>query len=95
MDAKKKRRSFDEAFKKQIVDLHNAGKSVPEISRDYDIGQSTIWRWVARINKIGSTKEKDNRTPEEQKLIDQEKELKKLRMEVDILKQAALIFAQR
>ena len=95
MEARRKRRTFSEDFKKQIVDLHNAGKSVSEICRDYDLGHSTVERWVARINKTGSTREKDNRTPEQQKIIEQEKELKQLRMEVDILKQAALIFAQK
>ena len=95
MKERRKRRSFSEEFKKQIVDLHNAGKSISEICREYDLGLSTVQRWVQRINKTGSTREKDNRTPEQQKIIDQEKELKQLRMEVDILKQAALIFAQK
>ena len=95
METKKKRKTFSEQFKKQIVDLYNCGKSVSELSRDYEIGQSTIWRWIKRINTTGSTKEKDNRTPEQQKIIEQEKQLKQLRMENDILKQAALIFAQK
>ena len=79
MEARRKRRPFTEDFKKQIVDLRNAGKSVSEICRGYDLGHSTVERWVARINKTGSTREKDNRTPEQQKIIEQEKELKRLR----------------
>ena len=79
MEARRKRRTFSEDFKKQIVDLHNAGKSVSEICRDYDLRHSTVERWVASINKTGSTREKDNRTPEQQKIIEQEKELKQLR----------------
>ena len=44
METKKKRKTFSEQFKKQIVDLYNCGKSVSELSRDYEIGQSTISR---------------------------------------------------
>ena len=44
------RRSFTEEFKRQIVSLHNAGKPVTEIVREYDIGQSTVNRWIKRIN---------------------------------------------
>jgi len=48
-----------------------------------------------RINSTGSSHEKDNRTPEEQELIDLRKENQQLRMENDVLKQAALIFARK
>ena len=89
------RRSFTEEFKRQIVSLHNAGKPVTEIVREYDIGQSTVNRWIKRINENGSTREKDNRSPEEQELLDLRRENKQLKMENDILKQAALIFAQK
>jgi transposase len=89
------RRSFSEEFKQQIVALYNAGKPVSDIAREYDIGQSTLNRWIKRINQTGSTKEKDNRTPEQQELLNLRRENKQLKMENDILKQAALIFAQK
>ncbi|MCO6545917.1 MAG: hypothetical protein J6564_08870 [Gilliamella sp.] len=40
-------------------------------------------------------KTKDNRSPQEQELIALRKELKQLRMENDILKQAALIIGRK
>ena len=58
MKERRKRRSFSEEFKKQIVDLHNAGKSIAEICREYDLGLSTVQPWVQRINKNGSTRKK-------------------------------------
>lgn len=91
----KLRRSFSEEFKQQITSLYNAGKPVSEIAREYDIGQSTVNRWIRRIDRTGSAKERDNRSPEQQELIDLRRENKQLRMENDILKQAALIFAQK
>lgn len=47
------------------------------------------------MHATDSTKAADNRTPEEDELARLRKESKRLRMEVDVLKQAALIFAQR
>ena len=51
--------------------------------------------WIKRYRSCGSFRAKDERTEEEQELIDLRRENKRLRMEVDILKQAALIFAQK
>lgn len=88
-------RHFSEDFRRQNVKLYNNGKPVGEIMADYDLGRSTVRRWINRVNETGSTKEKYNRTPEQQRLIDLEKENKRLRMENDVLKQAALIFARK
>jgi transposase len=48
-----------------------------------------------QFQQSGSFTEKDNRPPEEQELIDLRKRNKQLEMEVDILKQAALIMGRR
>lgn len=66
-----------------------------EIAGEYGIGQSTVNRWIKRINENGPTREKANRSPEEQELLDIRHESKQLKMENDILKQAALMFAQK
>ena len=95
MTEKRSRRAFKESFKQQLVKLHNNGKSRAEIIREYDLSGSAFDRWVKRINATGSSHEKDNRTPEERELIVLRKENRQLRMENDILKQAALIFAQK
>ena len=92
---KRERRVFSEEFKKQIVSLYNAGKSKTEIQREYDLVSSVVDRWNKRINNTGSTTEKANRSPENQQLLDLTKENKRLKMENDILKQAALIMAQK
>jgi transposase len=48
-----------------------------------------------RVNATGPSHEKDNRTIEEQELIRPRKENQQLRMENDVLKQAALRFARK
>ena len=92
---KRPRRSFTEEFKKQMVDLYNTGKPRAEIAKEYDLSPSALDRWISRINKTGSSKEKDNRTEAENELIALRKENAKLRLENEILKKAALIFATK
>ena len=92
---KRPRRTFTEEFKKQMVDLYNTGKPRTEIAKEYDLSPSALDRWISRINKTGSSKEKDNRTKAENELIALKKENAKLRLENEILKKAALIFATK
>ena len=75
-------RKFDEAFKRQIVQLYEGGKSPAEIKAEYDIGSSTLHRWVRGIREHGSTRAADARTPEEDELIELRRENKRLKMEV-------------
>ena len=95
MTNKRERRTYSEEFKNQLVQLLNAGKSRTEIIREYELSASAFDRWAKRINETGSTKESDNRTPSEMELIRLRKENQRLKMENDVLKQAALIFAQK
>jgi transposase len=95
MTEKRQKRVYTEEFKKQLVQLFNNGKPRGEIVREYDLTPSAFDNWVRRINATGSSKEKDNRTPEQEELLRLRKENQKLKMENDILKQAALIFAQK
>jgi len=48
-----------------------------------------------QFQQSGSFAEKDNRSPKEQELMDLRKRNKQLEMEVDILKQAALIMGRK
>ncbi|MDF4074535.1 IS3 family transposase [Bifidobacterium adolescentis] len=88
-------RHYEESFKRQIVQLYENGKPAREIKDEYDISHSTLHRWVQGIRNSGSTKAADNRTPEQNELIELRKRNRQLEMEVDVLKQAALIFARK
>ncbi|MBP5436812.1 MAG: transposase [Treponema sp.] len=92
---KRPRRTFTEEFKKRMVELYNAGKSRTEIVKEYGLTPSALDRWISRINRTGSSREKDNRTAEENELIELRKENVRLRLENEILKKAALIFAEK
>jgi transposase len=95
MTDRRKRREYTEEFKRQMVALYNSGKSQSLIAKEYELTPSSLRKWIERINKTGSTHEKDNRTPVEEELLLLRKENKQLKMEVDVLKQAALILGQR
>ena len=90
-----KTKNYTEEFKKQIVSLYQNGKSATTLSEDYGIGKSTVAKWVKDFNNSGSFKAKDNRSDEENELIALKKRNKQLEMENNILKQAALIMAQK
>ena len=93
--SRRPRREFTEEFKLQMVKLYNSGKSASEIVKEYDLTRSAFANWVQKYNKTGSFKASDNRTEEEKVLIRLKKENQQLRMENDILKQAALILGQK
>ena len=90
-----KRRTFSTDFKKQVVALYENGKSRQDIVTEYELTASALDRWITQFRQSGSFKEKDNRSTEAQELILLRKRNKQLEMEVDILKQAALIMGRK
>ena len=52
-------------------------------------------RRIKSINATGSPRAADNRTPEQNQTLELERENRRLRMEVDVLKQAAPIYARK
>ena len=88
-------RNYTEEIKKQIVMLVKSGRTSNSVAKEYGISKSSVTKWVRDFNNSGSFKAKDNRTPEENELIELRKRVKELEMEADILKQAALIMARK
>lgn len=93
--SRKTRRQFTDSFKQQIVDLHHAGMKRSAIIKEYDLPPSTFDKWVSQAKITGSFKTVDNLTDDQRELIELRKRNKELEMQVDILKQAAVIMAQK
>lgn len=91
----RQRRAFTADFKLQMVKLFENGKSRADIAREYDITPSALDRWIKNHQETGSFKAEDNRSQEENELLELRKEVQRLRMENDILKQAALIMGRK
>jgi transposase len=47
MTERRKCRTFTEEFKKQMVQLYNAGKPRIEIIREYDLSSTSFDKWVS------------------------------------------------
>jgi transposase len=88
-------RQYTKEFKKQLVDLHNSGKSLQDIEREYGVPYSTVRGWVKLYNKSGSFLLEDSLSDDAKTIKAMQKELKRLQMENDILKHAALILGRK
>ena len=85
-------KSYDEDFKKMIVELYNNKKPACEIIREYGISSSLLYKWVKEYSPIKTENGTVTNNKEIQKL---KKELSKLREENEILKKAIAIFMQK
>ena len=88
-------KTYTEEMKRQIVELRKTGRSTTSLSREYGMSTSTICGWEKQFANAGESGAQAGRSEVEKQLRDALKQNKQLRMENDILKQAALIFAQR
>lgn len=97
MQNRRKRRSFSQEFKKQIVDLYQSGKSRKEIIEEYDLTPSAFDKWVQQYRSLTEEQSYLNR---DQTFIQSEcleklrKEIETLKIENSILKQTVIIFSR-
>jgi len=88
------RRSFADEYKAEVVDLcRHSGKSLAEISRDLDLTESSVRRWVAQA-EIDAGVRQGLTTDEREELTHLRRENRVLREERDILKRATAFFAK-
>ena len=95
MSSSNRSKRYTDEFKQQIVSLVQTGRSIIDVAKEYNIAKSTVNKWVKDFSSSGSFKAKDNRTEEEKELLKLRKENQQLKMENDILKQAALIMGRK
>ena len=88
-------KNYTEEFKRQIVELSKSGKRSIDIEREYKVSKTSIREWRKRYGRTGEFGAEANRSEEEKEIRSLKKENKQLRMENDILKQAALIFGRK
>ena len=93
--SKKNQGDYSDDFREQIAKLVISGKPIAAIVKEYGIAKATVHNWARKYKETGSFRDKDNRSTEETEVLKLRKENKQLRMEVDLLKQAALIMARR
>jgi len=93
--SRRPRRAFTDEFKAGAVRLVlDEGKTISAVARDLDIHSSVVGSWVERA-RADRTKGKTGLTTlEREELAKLRKEVRELRMERDILKEAAAYFAK-
>ena len=92
----KTRRTFTPEFKAQALKLvTEGGKSLAEVARDLDLGQSMLRAWKQALSKGGdhAFPGKGNPPALEEELRRLRAENKRLTMERDVLKKATAFFA--
>ncbi|HGZ9782648.1 TPA: IS3 family transposase [Staphylococcus aureus] len=86
----RERRLFSSEFKLQMVRLYENGKSRNEIIREYDLTPSPLGKWIKQYQNTGTFNHQDNLSDEEKELIKLRKEVQHLKMENDIFKASSV-----
>ena len=95
---KRKRRRFTDEFKADTVRLCRAGdRSIGQVAKDLDLGETAVRSWIALAEKNGSPEPAPAQiltAAERSELAELRKRVKRLEMEREILKKATAFFAK-
>ena len=92
MSTARQYKSYDEDFKKTIVNLYENGKGISELSREYGVGKSTIDSWIKKYKTITTS---TGATTTNDEILKLQKKNRELEQEVEILKKAVAIFSKK
>ena len=81
-------------YKEQMVELVRAGRSPGSLSREFEPSEQTIRNWVKQADLDEGLRSDGLTTEARKQLVRLKREVKRLRMERDILKKAAAWFAK-
>ncbi len=84
---------YTEEFRRQMIDLVRTGRTPEELSREFEPSAQAIRNWVA-ASETEDGRSEDWTESERRELREAKQEIRRLREERDILKKAAVWFAQ-
>src|SRR5690606_851994 len=87
------RREYSPEFRRQIIELHRAGRSVAELAREFEPGEQTIRNWI-RQAEVDEGGREGLTTEDREELRRLRRENRQLKLEREILKKAAAWFAR-
>lgn len=88
------RRKYTREFKVNVVEAYESGKSVAELTREYDIHANLVYKWTQeyRNNPTGSFRGSGSvsevSTAQERRISELEQMIGRLTVEMDFLKKA-------
>lgn len=85
------RPAYPPEFREQIVALHHAGRSVPELAAEFEPTEATIRSWIEQADTSPKVLAAEAERDELKRL---RKEVRRLQQERDILAKAAAWFAR-
>jgi transposase len=88
------RPAYAPEFREQMVELVRAGRTPEELSREFEPSAQTIRNWVKQADIDAGNRSDGLTTEERAELRRLKREVKQLRMEREILKEAAAWFAR-
>ena len=94
MAKSKTSKRYTPEFRRQLVELHRAGRSIPELSREFGPTPWTIALWVKQTDRDAGRGDGGLTSVERQELTRLRRENKRLKTEREILAKAAAWFAQ-
>jgi transposase len=94
MSKSKYAKRYPKEFRRQLVELHRAGRTLSELSREFGPSQWAISRWVRQADRDEGRGDGGLTTAEREELVRLRRENKRLQMEREILSKAAAWFAQ-
>lgn len=81
------RKSYDLAFKKEVIRKYLSGQSMASISRETGVNENVLFRWKQKMVMTGDGEADAEKLAMRKRIMD-------LEMECEILKKAALIFGR-
>lgn len=89
---KQEHKSYDENYKKTIVNLYESGKRKSDLTREYGISYTNINNWIKKYRTI---KTSTGEVTTNDEIIKLKKKNLELEQEVEILKKAVAIFSKK
>jgi len=81
-------------FRRQMIDLAQAGRSAEELSREFGPSAQTIRNWIAQADRDAGRRHDGLTSAEREELLKLRRENRQLKLERDILSKAAAWFAR-
>ncbi len=78
-------KKYEDEFKLMIIQKNKEGQSVTSLANEFNVGVSTVHKWINTYNNTKSFREADQLTEEQKEIIKLKKELKQKDMGLDIL----------
>lgn len=89
------RRKFTAEFKAEVVELVRGGGSIGELCKELDLTETSVREWVRQAEVDAAAAPQGALTSAERAEVARlRRELKRVTMERDILKKAAVLFAK-